>query len=70
MDSSLYESPVEIVLEMPQPAMVPMYRNAYRSKQLLPYEISVDDLREMQDGSAKRAKTGRGIWNRMFNAQA
>ncbi|KAI3324378.1 cyclin [Xylariaceae sp. AK1471] len=68
MDGSLHESPVEIVLEMPQPAM---YKNSYRGKKLLPYEISTDELRELQDGSAnaKRARTGRGMWNRIF-AQA
>ncbi|KAI0442712.1 hypothetical protein F4803DRAFT_352047 [Xylaria telfairii] len=71
MDGSLYESPIEIVLDMPQPAMVPA-KSAYRSKQLLPYEISADELRELQDGSAntKRARTGRGMWHRMFGAQA
>jgi hypothetical protein len=68
MDGSLHESPVEIVLDMPQPAM---YKNNYRSKQLLPYEISTDELRELQGGraNAKRARTGRGMWNRIF-AQA
>ncbi|GAW13757.1 hypothetical protein ANO14919_031460 [Xylariales sp. No.14919] len=72
MDGSLHESPVEIVLDMPEPAMVPMPKNAYRSKQLLPYEISADELRELQDGTAntKRARTGRGMWHRMFGAQA
>ncbi|TRX92398.1 hypothetical protein FHL15_006784 [Xylaria flabelliformis] len=72
MDGSLYESPIEIVLDMPPPAMVAAHKNPYRSKQLLPYEISADELREMQDGSAnaKRARTGRGMWQRMFGAQA
>lgn len=65
-DGSLHESPVEIVLEMPQPAAMRGHRKG--GKQFLPYEISADDLRELQDGSskAKRAKTGRGMWNRMF----
>ncbi|KAI8631238.1 cyclin [Xylariaceae sp. FL1651] len=72
MDGSLYESPVEIVLDMPQPAVAQMCRNGYRGKQLLPYEISADELRELQDGSAKakRARTGRSMWGRMFGAQA
>lgn len=72
MDGSLHESPIEIVLDMPEPAMAPMHKNAYRRKQLLPYEISVDELRELQDGTAntKRARTGRGMWHRMFGAQA
>lgn len=71
-DGSLYESPIEIVLDMPQPAMVPPSKNSYRGKQLLPYEISVDELRELQDGSAntKRARTGRGMWQRIFNVQS
>ncbi|KAI1400136.1 cyclin [Hypoxylon fuscum] len=68
-DGSLYDSPVEIVLDMPQPAAGS--RAGYRGKegkQLLPYEISTDDLRALQDGSAraKRARTGRGMWGRMF----
>ncbi|KAK6073881.1 pho85 cyclin-1 [Seiridium cupressi] len=61
----LYESPVEIVLDMPQPAAIRNYR---KEDHLLPYEISAEELREMQDGGskAKRARTGRGIWGRMF----
>jgi len=72
MDGSLYESPVEIFLEMPRPSTDPAYKSASRSKKLLPYEISVDDLHELQDGGAntKRARTGRGMWNRMFGTQA
>ncbi|KAI1420360.1 hypothetical protein F5Y12DRAFT_134566 [Xylaria sp. FL1777] len=72
MDGSLHESPIEIVLDMPEPALAPMHKNAYRRKQLLPYEISVEELRELQDGTAnaKRARTGRGMWHRMFGAQA
>ncbi|KAI0429070.1 hypothetical protein F5Y09DRAFT_270867 [Xylaria sp. FL1042] len=72
MDGSLHESPIEIVLDMPEPAMASMHKGAYRRKQLLPYEISVDELRELQDGSAnaKRARTGRGMWHRMFGTQA
>ncbi|TGJ79501.1 hypothetical protein E0Z10_g9265 [Xylaria hypoxylon] len=72
MDGSLHESPIEIVLEIPEPAMVPMHKNTYRNKQLLPYEISAEELRELQDGTAntKRARNGRGMWHRMFGAQA
>ncbi|KAK7741920.1 PHO85 cyclin-1 [Diatrype stigma] len=75
-DGSLHESPVEIVLEMPQPAATRGY--GYRKgagaggaggKQFLPYEISAEDLRELQEGSkAKRARTGRGMWNRVFGS--
>ncbi|KAI1504756.1 hypothetical protein F5X99DRAFT_416451 [Biscogniauxia marginata] len=71
VDGSLYESPVEVMLEMPQPAATAASKGFYRKegKQLLPYEISADELRELQDGStrAKRARTtGRGMWGRMF----
>ncbi|KAI0201620.1 hypothetical protein F4808DRAFT_107196 [Astrocystis sublimbata] len=71
MDGSLYESPVEVVLDMPQPAMVPAPKSVYYRKQLLPYEITADELREMQEGSAyaKRARTGRGMWQRMLGSQ-
>lgn len=67
-DGSLNESPVEIVLEMPQPAAMRGYRK--EPKQYLPYEISADDLRELQEGhsKAKRARTGRGMWGRMFGS--
>ncbi len=68
-DGSLQESPVEIVLEMPQRAATRGYRKE-GGKQFLPYEISADDLRELQEGSSKtkRAKTGRGMWGRMFGS--
>lgn len=64
--SSLYESPVEIILDMPE--MAPLVKTGNRRKQLLPYEISAEALHEMQDGGAKakRPRTGRGVWNRMF----
>ncbi|KAI0133825.1 cyclin [Xylariales sp. AK1849] len=64
-NGDLYESPVEIVLDMPQPAAV---RTSRKADHLLPYEISAEELRELQDGGskAKRARTGRGMWGRMF----
>ncbi|KAI1454432.1 cyclin [Annulohypoxylon moriforme] len=72
-DGSLYASPVEVVLDMPLQPAAAGTRGGYptggkHAKQLLPYEISADDLRAMQDGSAKakRARTGRGMWGRMF----
>ncbi|KAI1211366.1 cyclin [Annulohypoxylon truncatum] len=71
-DGSLYASPVEVVLDMPpqSAATTRGYPTAggKSTKQLLPYEISADDLRALQDGSAKakRARTGRGMWGRMF----
>ncbi|KAK8098347.1 Cyclin [Apiospora kogelbergensis] len=66
--SDLYESPVEVVLDMPQPA-AGMYYNKKDGKARLPYEISPDQLRELQDGHSKtkRAKTGRGMWSRFFD---
>ncbi|RYP37345.1 hypothetical protein DL767_002988 [Monosporascus sp. MG133] len=69
-DGSLYDSPVEIVLEMPQPAVTRGYRK--EGKQFLPYEISADELRELQDGSSKtkRVKTGRGMWGRVLGSAA
>ncbi|KAI1416649.1 cyclin [Hypoxylon sp. FL1857] len=67
-DGSLYDSPVEVVIEPPHPIGPSKMYSAKDSKQLLPYEISADDLRALQDGSAKakRARTGRGMWGRMF----
>ncbi|KAI0382217.1 cyclin [Hypomontagnella monticulosa] len=72
IDGSLYDSPVEVVLDMPQPAASRGGLRAKEGKQLLPYEISADDLRALQDGSAKakRARTGRGMWGRMFGGAA
>ncbi|KAI0169316.1 cyclin [Hypoxylon sp. FL1284] len=69
VDGSLYDSPIEVVLEMPPRAAGSRAGLRGReSKQLLPYEISADDLRALQDGSAKtkRARTGRSMWGRMF----
>ncbi|KAI1473232.1 cyclin [Daldinia caldariorum] len=70
VDGSLYDSPVEVVIDMPQPAARNRVYRSKDAKQLLPYEISADDLRALQDGSAKtkRAKTGRGMWGRMFGS--
>ncbi|KAK8014085.1 hypothetical protein PG990_007381 [Apiospora arundinis] len=63
----LYESPVEVVLDMPQPAAGMHYRKDGKAR--LPYEISPEQLRELQDGHSKtkRAKTGRGMWSRFFD---
>ncbi|KXJ88536.1 hypothetical protein Micbo1qcDRAFT_166580 [Microdochium bolleyi] len=70
-DCSLYESPVEIVPDMLHSA--PMGKPYHNSgKQLLPYEISADQLRELQDGTTKtkRARTARGVFGRMFGTAA
>ncbi|KAI0395473.1 cyclin [Xylariaceae sp. FL0594] len=68
MGGSLYESPVQIMQEMSGYPGDPSPQMASRGKKLLPYEISADDLRELQNegGRTKRARTGRGVWNRMF----
>ncbi|KAI1387359.1 cyclin [Hypoxylon trugodes] len=68
-DGSLHDSPVEVVLDMPQPSKGSVYRSE-ATKQLLPYEISADELRSMQDGNAKakRVKTSKCVWGRMFGA--
>ncbi|KAF6826781.1 pho85 cyclin-1 [Colletotrichum musicola] len=59
-NGSLYESPVEVHIEHPASTLP-------KRKPLLPYEISTEDLREMQDGSkSKRARVGRGMWGRVF----
>jgi len=57
-NGSLYESPVEIVFE---PSISKTKRT---SDKMLPYEISPEDLRGMD--SKKRARTGRGVWGRVF----
>ena len=77
-DGSLQESPVEVMLELPRPAAAAVKGSYYggndrvrhNAKQYLPYEISTEDLRELQDGNAKakRVRTGRGVWGRMFGA--
>ncbi|KAH7028025.1 uncharacterized protein B0I36DRAFT_365146 [Microdochium trichocladiopsis] len=70
-DCSLYESPVEIVPDMLHSAT--MGKTCQSSgKQLLPYEISPEQLRELQDGTvkAKRGRTARGVFGRMFGTAA
>ncbi|KAI1856912.1 uncharacterized protein JN550_013582 [Neoarthrinium moseri] len=68
-EAEFYESPVEIVLDVPQPAAIRSHR---KGDHLLPYEISAEELRELQDGGskAKRARTGKGMWGRMFGGNA
>jgi PHO85 cyclin-1 len=57
-NGSLYESPVEIVLEPP------VSKTKRTSDKMLPYEISPEELRNLE--SKKRARTGRGVWGRVF----
>jgi G1/S-specific cyclin PLC1 len=68
--SDLHESPVQVVLDMPQPA-VHAGRKDGGGKTLLPYEISPEQLRELQGGhygKTKRARTGRSMWGRLFDS--
>jgi hypothetical protein len=64
-DGSLHESPIEIVLDA-------HHARSRGGKQLLPYEISAEELRELQEGGskAKRARMGRGVWGRVFGGAA
>ncbi|KAI0009147.1 cyclin [Xylariaceae sp. FL0662B] len=69
-DGSLYDSPVDIVLEMPMPppsAVAGTRGHGCRGKdfrQMLPYEITPDDL-----PATKRARTGR-MWRHMFGGSS
>ncbi|KAK3381851.1 hypothetical protein B0H63DRAFT_214588 [Podospora didyma] len=62
----LYEPPVEIVMERRPcvPSKGSIYMQKSSSKQLLPYEISAEELRTMEDGS--RVKRMRGMLGRVF----
>ncbi|KAI5866039.1 cyclin [Durotheca rogersii] len=46
--------------------------SAKTSRTRLPYEVSPDDLRAIQDGTikAKRPRTGRSVWGRVFGAMS
>jgi PHO85 cyclin-1 len=59
-----YESPVEVMLEPVLPAKV----RKGSVKTMLPYEISAEEFRDLQEGGnkAKRVRTGRGMWGRVF----
>ncbi|KAK0629231.1 cyclin domain-containing protein [Bombardia bombarda] len=61
----LYQSPVEIMMDRPcVPAKDPIY--AKGRKQMLPYEISAEELRNMEDGG--RVKRMRGMLGRVFGS--
>ncbi|TPX18834.1 uncharacterized protein E0L32_011513 [Thyridium curvatum] len=74
-DADLYGSPVEVVLEAPLPPAPSTKRPSdyyatagprkQHQHQMLPYEISADDLRDYQDGSG-RVKRMRGVFGRVF----
>lgn len=64
-DAELYEAPIEIVFEQAPKQQYPSAKSA--GKQLLPYEISADELREMQEGG-NRVKRMRGMLGRVFGS--
>jgi hypothetical protein len=69
----LYESPVEIIMERPcVPEKDAVYygrRKVTGGKQLLPYEISVEDMRSFEDnGRSKSRMRSRGVFGRVFGS--
>lgn len=76
--SSLYEPPVEIVLEghgqlqprlqqQQQKMMMVPQQQLTKQKSLLPYEISPEELRDLQEGGS-RVKRMRGMLGRVFGS--
>ncbi|KUI53524.1 PHO85 cyclin-1 [Cytospora mali] len=65
---SLYEPPVEIVLEGQQSRMQQQKApQLTKQKSLLPYEISPEELRDLQDGGS-RVKRMKGMLGRVFGS--
>ncbi|KUI69781.1 PHO85 cyclin-9 [Cytospora mali] len=64
---SLYEPPVEIVLEGQQSRMQQKAPQLTKQKSLLPYEISPEELRDLQDGGS-RVKRMKGMLGRVFGS--
>jgi len=63
----LYASPVQVIMDRPcVPEKDDIFKNGARSstKQLLPYEISSEQLRNIEDGG--RVKRVRGMFGRVF----
>ena len=58
---SLYDSPIEIVVDMDMPKAVP----APASARMLPYEISVVQYHQLHEGAAKK-RHKRGMWGRLL----
>lgn len=56
---SLYDSPVEIILESDAPKALAS------SGRLLPYEISAEQYQQLQDGASKKRQK-RGMWGRLL----
>ncbi|KAJ4393107.1 PHO85 cyclin-1 [Gnomoniopsis smithogilvyi] len=71
VDSGLYDPPVEVIISQHQGkqpqhyAELPQVPHMIKQKSLLPYEISPEELREMETG-AKRSRV-RGMFGRIFN---
>jgi PHO85 cyclin-1 len=68
---SLYEAPVEIVLEQPKQQQM-LNRPApalTKQRSLLPYEISAEELRDLQEGGS-RVKRMRGMLGRVFGGSS
>ncbi|KAJ9132141.1 Cyclin [Pleurostoma richardsiae] len=62
-DAELYSSPIQIVLDAAPETQYPPAKTS--GKQLLPYEIHPDDLRDMHDGG-NPVKRMRGMLGRVF----
>ncbi|EFY90450.1 hypothetical protein MAC_03444 [Metarhizium acridum CQMa 102] len=60
---SLYDSPIHVVSEADLAKSVPEL--AASSNRMLPYEISVEQYQQLQDGSAKK-RHKRGMWGRLL----
>lgn len=62
---SLYDSPIEIVLDADATKAASL--GTPSSSRLLPYEISVEQYHQMQDGVVKR-RHKRGMWGRLLGS--
>jgi hypothetical protein len=60
------DSPIEMALDQ-RPAVPAKDGKPYGSRQLLPYEISIEEFHETQEGS-NRGKRMRGMLGRVFGA--
>ena len=73
-DAGLYGSPEVVILEKPHvPSKDAVYAHQHQQQRktgrLLPYEISAEELREMQEGG-NRVKRMRGVFGRVFGGGA
>ena len=64
--TDVYESPIQVVLDPPTVHGKDIYTRR-GNKQLLPYEISAEELRDLQDGG-NRVKRMRGVFGRVFGS--